>query len=89
MYVYVFVCVCMCVCMYVCVYVVCVCVCMVTLMSWIYPRHKCRLKTRPRHSVQDSRQDQDLGPKTQDKTKTLKSRSRYISTRHEVSRLRH
>ena len=42
---------CVCRCMYVCVYVVCVCVCvcMLTLVFWIYPRHKCR----------DSRQDHE------------------------------
>ena len=44
-------------------------------MSWIYPRLKTRLRLRDR----DSRQDQDLGFETQDKTKTLKSESRDIS----------
>ena len=45
-----------------------------------------RLETRPRNTVQDSRQDQDIGSKTQDKTKTLKSRSRDISSQDMKSR---
>ena len=44
-------------CMYMCMYV-CMCVCMLTLMSWIYPRHKYR----------NSRQNQDIVSKIQDKT---------------------
>ena len=67
-----YVCVCICVCMYVCMYVcmcvylcmcaciyVCMCVGILILIFWIYLRYKCR----------DTRQDQNLGSKTQDKSK--------------------
>ena len=71
-----------CICMYICIHIgmyiihyTCLCICKLTPMFCIYSRYKCR----------DSRQDQDTLPKTsgktktQDKTKTLKSRSKNIS----------
>ena len=79
---------CNCVCMYVCMYVCSMCVCMYvdTYVLDLSKTKVSRFKTRPRHSVQDSRQDQDIGSKTQDKTKTLKSRSQDFLRQNMKSR---
>ena len=74
------------VCKYVCSMSVCMSMCVDTYVLDLSKTKVSKLKTRPRHSVQDSRQDQDIGSKTQDKTKTLKSRSQDISRQDLKSR---